>query len=96
MNGRHESLRDLCIVLMQFWSDVGLEPTAKTEFLKYLVILLKHRDRIPGQEELPLDLEERLMIYLGVGGSKVQRKFPVIFSYAKKDLQGTGGLGLSK
>ena len=49
------------------------------------MILLKLRDRTRGQEELPRDLEERLVIYNGVGGGKVQGKFLVRFSYAKED-----------
>ena len=48
-----------------------------------------------GQEELPGDHEERLVIYNGVGGGKVQGKFPVRFSYAK-DSQDSGGLAIVK
>ena len=59
------------------------------------VILLKHGDRTHGQEELPQDHEERLVIYYGVGGGKVQGKFPVRFSYAK-DSQDSGGLAIVK
>ena len=40
-----------------------------------------------GQEELPRDHEERLVIYYGVGGGKVQGKFPVRLPYAKEDSQ---------
>ena len=60
------------------------------------MILLKHGDRIRGQEELPRDREERLVIYYGIGGGKVQGKFPVRFSCAKEDLQDTGGLAIVK
>ena len=56
------------------------------------MILSKHGDRACGQEKLPRDLEERLVIYLGVGGGKIQGKFPVRFSYAKEDSQDPGGL----
>ena len=42
-----------------------------------------------------LDDEERLIIYYGVGGGKVQGKFPGRFSYAK-DSQDTGGLATVK
>ena len=52
---------------------------------------MKHGDRTHGQEELPQDHEERLNTNHGVGGGKVQGKFPVRFSYAK-DLQDTRGL----
>ena len=51
---------------------------------------IKHGDRTRGQEELPWDHEERLVIYYGIGGGKVQGKFPVRFSYAKKDSQESG------
>ena len=60
------------------------------------MLLLKHRDKTHGQEELPWDLEERLIIYLGVGGGKVKGKFPKRFSYAKEDSQDTGGLAIVK
>ena len=49
-----------------------------------------------GQEELPQDHGERLVIYYGVGEVKVQGKFPVRFSYAKEDSQDTGGLAIVK
>ena len=49
------------------------------------MILLKHRDRTRGQEELPQDREDRLIIYYGVGEGKIQGKFPVRLSYAKED-----------
>ena len=45
---------------------------------------MKHRDRTHGQKEAPQDHEERLVRYYGVGGGKVQGKFPVRFSYVKK------------
>ena len=57
---------------------------------------MKHRDRTRGQEELPQDHEETLVIYYGVWGSKIQGKFLVRFSYAKEDSQDTGGLGIVK
>ena len=60
------------------------------------MILLKHGDRIRGQEELPRDREERLVIYYEVAGGKVQWKFPVRFSYAKEDSQIAGGLAIVK
>ena len=60
------------------------------------MVLLKHGDRTCGQEELPWDHEERLVIYCGVGVAKVQGKFPVRFSYAKEDPQDTGGLAIVK
>ena len=50
-------------------------------------------DRTLGQGELPGDLQERLVIYYGVGG-KVQGKFLVRFSYAKEDPQDPGGLAI--
>ena len=58
------------------------------------MILLKHEDRTHGQKELPRDSEERLIIYLGVGGGKGKGKFPKRFSYAKKESQDTGGLAI--
>ena len=57
---------------------------------------MKHRDRTRGQEELPWDHEERLAIYYGVGGGKVQGKFLVRFSYAKEDSPDFGGLAVVK
>ena len=62
------------------------------------MILLEHRDRTHGQKELPWDHEERLVLYSGVGGSKVQGKFPVRFPYAEEDShsQDTGGLAVVK
>ena len=36
------------------------------------MILLMQGDRTRGQEELPTDHEERLVLYYGVGESKVQ------------------------
>lgn len=71
----------------------GPEPTARKEFWCKKVILLKHRDRTCRQKELPEDPEERLVIYCGGEGGKVQGKFPVIFSYAE-DLQDPGGLAV--
>ena len=53
-------------------------------------------DRTCGHEELPWDHEERLVIYYGVVGGKVQAKFPVRFSYAKEDSQDTGSLAIVK
>ena len=51
-------------LVMAFWGDGGgLEPMAKKEFLKTSLvqkkggILLKHRDRTHGQEELCWDCE---------------------------------------
>ena len=60
------------------------------------MILLKQRDRTCEQQELTQDYEERLVLYFGVGGGKVQGKFPVRFSYAKEDLQDSGGLAIVK
>ena len=60
-----------------------------------MVILLKHGDRTLGQEELPQGLE-RLVIYYGPAGGKVQGKFPVRFLYAKGDSQDFGGLAIVK
>ena len=37
---------------------------------------LKHGTGPVGRIELPQDPEERLVIYSGVGGDKVKRKFP--------------------
>ena len=60
---------------MTFWN-IGevksLEPMTKKEFLRCLwckmVVLLKHEDGTPGQEELlPQAREGWLIIYLGVG-----------------------------
>ena len=71
------------------WGSWGLEWQPKKNSLRHLwckkVILLKHRDRTCGLEELPRDQQERLIIYYRVGGGKVQGKFPVRFSYAKED-----------
>ena len=55
-----------------------------------------HGDRTRGQEELPRDHEERLVINYGAGGGQVQGKFPVRFSYATDDSQDTGGLSIVK
>ena len=41
-------------------------------FLVQSVVLLEHRDRTCGQEELPQDCEEQLIICCGVGGGKVK------------------------
>ena len=40
-----------------------------------------------GQEELPQDHGERLVIYYGVGEVKVQGKFPMRFYMLKKTLR---------
>ena len=58
--------------------------------------LLRHGDRTHGDKELPWNPVERLVIYLGVGGGKVQGKFLVRFSYAKEDSQDSGGLAIVK
>ena len=49
-----------------------------------------------GQEEIPWDCKERLIMYLGVGGGEVKGKFPNGFLYAKEDSQATGGLAIVK
>ena len=76
----------VCDGVLEWWW--GLEPTAKKGFLRDLwcktVILLKHRDKTRGQEEPPRDHEERLIIYLVVGGGKVKGKFPKDFHMLKK------------
>ena len=56
------------------------------------MILLKPRDRTRGQEELPWDHEETLVLCYGVGGDKVKGKFPVRFSCAIEKSQDSGGL----
>ena len=70
----------------------------KKEFLKTSLVLkgdfINAWDRTSGQEELPWDLEERLVIYYGVVGGNVQAKFPVRFSYATEDSQIPGGLAI--
>ena len=38
-----------------------------------------------GRKSCPRDHEERLVTYYGVGGGKVQGKFPVRFSCDKKN-----------
>ena len=55
---------------------------------------IKVRGQDPWPEELPRDHEERLVIYCGVGGGKVQGKFPVRFSYAKEDFSHSGSLAI--
>ena len=71
----------------------------KKEFSKMSFVprgdLLRHGDT-RGQEELPRDPEERLVLHYGAGGGKVQGKFPVRFSYAKDSSQVTGGLASVK
>ena len=47
------------------------------------------RKRCPGTMR-------RLVIYHGVGGGKVNGKFPKRFSYAKEDPQDTGSLAIVK
>ena len=53
---------NLFVPFMGFWSDEGLEPMAKKEFLRRFwckkVILLKCRDRTHGQKELHWSCEE--------------------------------------
>ena len=61
-----------------------------------MVVLGKQGDRTQGQEELlPRGCEGRLMIYLVAGGGKEKKVFKG-FSYAKEDLQDTGGLAIVK
>jgi len=60
------------------------------------VVLLKHRVRTPGQKELHWGCEEQLIIYYGVGGGKEKRRFSKDLSYAKEDLQDSGGLAIVK
>lgn len=49
---------------------------AKKEFLRYLwwekVVLLKHRNRTPGQEKLPWVCEVWLIIHLGAGEVRIK------------------------
>ena len=59
------------------------------------MILLKHGDRTYGQEELPGIMKRHWLYTMELGGGKVQRTFPVRFSYAK-DLQDIGGLDIVK
>ena len=51
---------------------------------------IKAQEQDLWAERSAQDHEERLVIYYGVGGGKVQGKFPVRFSYAKKDFQDSG------
>ena len=44
---------------------------------------------------MPPGREDRLIVYLGVGG-KVQGKFPKGFPYAKEDSEDGGGLAVVK
>ena len=51
------------------------------------MILLKHGDRTPGQEELPRDHEEKLVLYYGVVGGLIQGEVSSeIFIFPKKTL----------
>ena len=79
---------------------MGSRPMAKKEFLKMLLVqngdFIKVWGQDRGQEELPWDDEETLVIYLEVEGGKVKGKFPVRFSYAKEDFQDIGGLAIIK
>ena len=49
-----------------------------------------------GRKWCPGTMRRDWLYTLELGGSKVQGKFPVRFSYAKEDSQGTGGLALVK
>ena len=73
---------------------------AKKEFLKMSLVQKGDFIKTRGQDAwagiAALDHEERLVLYYRVGGGKVQGKFPVIFSYAKEDLQDSGGLAIVK
>ena len=71
--------------MMGFWGDGGLEPMAKEEFLRYLWCKKDNFIKAQGQNlwagRAAWDHEERLVIYLGLGGGKVKRKIPKGFSY---------------
>ena len=73
---------------------------AKKEFLKTSLVqkhaFIKARGQDPWAGRAAPDPVERLLIYLGVGGGKVQGKFLVRFSYAKEDSQDSGGLAIVK
>ena len=58
--------------------------------------MLKDMDRTLGQKELHWSCEESLVIYHGVGGHKVKRKFLKGFSYAQEHWHITGGLAVVK
>ena len=77
--------------MLGFTTD-GQEQNLETSLVQR-VVLLKHGDRAQGQEELPWDCEERLII-LGEGG-KGKGMFPKGLSHAKHS-QDTGGLDIVK
>ena len=65
-----------------------MELTAKQEFLRCLLgkkgDFMKAQGRTRGQKEMPGNHEERLVIYLGVGGGKVKGSFHWDFHMLKK------------
>ena len=85
----------LCNV-MRLWGDggvfMGSEPTAKKEFLKTSLVQKGDFIKVGGQDSwvgrAAPDPVERLVIYLGVGGDKVEGMFPMRLLYAKEQLTG--------
>ena len=71
----------------------------KKEFLRHLwckMVLLKHGDRIPGQEEwFPRACEEWPIIYPGVGGSKQRGRFQKDFHMLRRTYKILEALPLS-
>ena len=69
---------------------MGPEPMAQKEFLKTSLVqkvdFIEVRGQDPGAEGVAWGHEERLVIYYGVRGGKLQGNFPVGFSYGKEDL----------
>ena len=53
----------------------GQERILETSLVQKCDFMLKHGDGTLGQEELHWGCEQGLVIYYGVGGGKVKRKF---------------------
>ena len=73
---------------------------AKKEFLKMSLVqkgdLLKHGDRTHGQKELHRVVQSDCLYTVELGEVKSRESFLKGFSYAKEDLQITGGLGIGR
>ena len=70
------------------------ERILETSLIK-MVVLLKHRDRTCGQEELHWGCEEWLIIYLGVGRGKEKGNFQKNFHMLKRTCKILEALPLS-
>ena len=88
-------------VVMRFWGDRGLEPTAKKEFLKTSLgqkgDFIKSKGTGPvGRKSCTGVVKSDWLYTLELGEVKSRRNFLKGFPYAKEDSEITGGLAIVK